>query len=183
MRPKISVITPFLNAESFLQDAITSVQTQTFSEWELLLVDDGSTDQSPSIASLAAAKDARIKVLRRRPELAGGAAAARNIGLRAAAGEFVAFLDADDVYESRMLEVYLDALKGASRSRDGVRTHPMVEPGEPRSRLDSIDGPPSGADASAAVASSLDHRASDGGSALHLCRTHSQVGNRRSRWL
>lgn len=111
MRPKISVITPFLNAESFLQDAITSVQIQTFSEWELLLVDDGSTDKSSSIASLAAAKDARIKLLQRPPELAGGAAAARNIGLRAAAGEFVAFLDADDVYESRMLEVYLDALK------------------------------------------------------------------------
>ena len=56
MRPKISVITPFLDAESFLQDAIDSVQAQTFSEWELLLVDDGSTDNSPTIASLAAAK-------------------------------------------------------------------------------------------------------------------------------
>jgi glycosyltransferase involved in cell wall biosynthesis len=111
MPPKISVITPFLDAESFLQDAITSVQTQTLSEWELLLVDDGSTDKSPSVAWLAAAKDDRIKVLQRPHELAGGAAAARNVALRAAAGEFVAFLDADDVYESRMLEVYLDALR------------------------------------------------------------------------
>jgi len=110
MLPKISVITPFLDAESFLQDAITSVQTQSFSEWELLLVDDGSTDTSPSIASLAAATDDRIKVLQRPRELAGGAAAARNVALRAAAGEFVAFLDADDVYEGRMLEVYFDAL-------------------------------------------------------------------------
>jgi glycosyltransferase involved in cell wall biosynthesis len=112
MRPKISVITPFLNAETFLQHAINSVQTQTFSEWELLLVDDGSTDRSPSIASLAAAGDPRIKLLQRPPELGGGAAAARNVGLRAAAGEFVAFLDADDVYESRMLEVYLGAFRG-----------------------------------------------------------------------
>jgi glycosyltransferase involved in cell wall biosynthesis len=111
MCPKISVITPFLDAESFLQDAITSVQNQTFSEWELLLVDDGSADKSPSIASLAAAKDDRIKVLQRPRELAGGAAAARNVALRAAAGEFIAFLDADDVYESRMLEVYLNALR------------------------------------------------------------------------
>jgi glycosyltransferase involved in cell wall biosynthesis len=111
MRPKISVITPFLNAEPFLQDAIASVQNQTFSQWELLLVDDWSTDRSSSIASLAAAKDARIKLLRRPPDIEGGAAAARNAGLRAAAGEFVAFLDADDVYESRILEVYLDAIK------------------------------------------------------------------------
>jgi glycosyltransferase involved in cell wall biosynthesis len=111
MRPKISVITPFLDAESFLQDAISSVRAQTFSEWELLLVDDGSTDNSPSIASVAAAKDDRIKVLQSPRELPAGAAAARNIALRAAAGEFIAFLDADDVYESRMLEVYFDAFR------------------------------------------------------------------------
>jgi glycosyltransferase involved in cell wall biosynthesis len=110
MQPKVSVITPFLNAEPFLADAIASVQRQTFKDWELLLIDDGSTDKSFSIASLAAATDPRIKLLRRPAEGAGGAAAARNIGLRAASGDFIAFLDADDLYENRMLETYLEAL-------------------------------------------------------------------------
>jgi glycosyltransferase involved in cell wall biosynthesis len=110
MRPKISVITPFLDAGAFLPDAIASVQGQTFRDWELLLIDDGSTDESPSIAALAAAKDPRIKVLRPPAHLPGGAAAARNIGIRAASGEFIAFLDADDLYESRMLEIYLATL-------------------------------------------------------------------------
>jgi GT2 family glycosyltransferase len=106
---RVSVVTPFLDAEAHLREAIDSVRAQTVADWELLLVDDGSTDASASIAAAAAAGDARIRLLTRPPGAAGGAAAARNLGIAAAAGAFVAFLDADDVLEPDMLAATLAA--------------------------------------------------------------------------
>ena len=64
---RVSIVTPFLNAEAHIAEAIESVRAQTVKDWELLLVDDGSTDASASIAASAAGKDARIRVLTRRP--------------------------------------------------------------------------------------------------------------------
>ena len=94
----VSIIMPVKNAERFLGEAIASVRAQTFTDWELLIVDDGSTDASPAIAAEAAAVDARIRVLETAPGQH-GAAAARNTGLDVANGIFVAFLDADDLYK------------------------------------------------------------------------------------
>jgi len=94
----VSIITPFRDAEAHLADAIASVQAQTFADWELLLVDDRSSDSGPAIATATAAGDARIRRLATQGDQA-GAAAARNVGLAAATGEFVAFLDADDLFE------------------------------------------------------------------------------------
>lgn len=99
---EISVITPFLNAQSYLEEAIASVRAQTFEDWELLLVDDGSSDDSPQIAAAAAAGDPRIRVLAPDPDRR-GAAAARNRGMDAARGRYIAFLDADDLYEPTKL--------------------------------------------------------------------------------
>lgn len=100
--PRVSIITPVHNAEAFLGEAIASVQAQTESDWELIVVDDGSTDESLAIAEAAARNDGRIRSVspdgRQR-----GAAAARNAGLASATGEFVAFLDADDLYEPTKL--------------------------------------------------------------------------------
>jgi glycosyltransferase involved in cell wall biosynthesis len=101
--PKVSVIMPFHNAAMYLEEAITSVRTQTFSDWELILVDDASTDSGPRLAAAATRADDRILLLatgRAAPE---GPAAARNVGLRAARGEFIAFLDADDLFEPHKL--------------------------------------------------------------------------------
>jgi glycosyltransferase involved in cell wall biosynthesis len=112
MRPQVSVITPFLNAEAFLHESIASVQHQTLGDWELLLIDDGSSDKSSAIATAAAAGDSRIRLLRRSSELSKGAAAARNIGVQNALGEYIAFLDADDIYEDEALNTYLTAIKG-----------------------------------------------------------------------
>jgi len=101
--PRISVVTPFTDQDAFIGAAIASVRAQSFEAWELVLVDDGARDGSRAIAERAAAADpARIRVVATasRP---GGAAAARNHGVRAARGDLVAFLDADDVYLSGKL--------------------------------------------------------------------------------
>jgi glycosyltransferase involved in cell wall biosynthesis len=112
----VSVVVPFRNAQRFLTEAVASVQRQTRSDWELLLVDDGSTDAGGELAVAAARADPRIRALHR-PQGAGpSAAAARNLGIGAARGEFVAFLDADDVFEPGNLESRLD----------GFATHPEV---------------------------------------------------------
>ncbi len=100
--PRVSVIMPFLNAQEHLAEAIESVVGQTFQNWELLLVDDGATDDSPRIASDFAARESRIRLLLPDPARR-GAAAARNRGIAAARGEYVAFLDSDDLYEPAKL--------------------------------------------------------------------------------
>lgn len=106
---RISVIMPFLNAQAHLAEAIESVIGQTFADWELLLVDDGSTDDSARIARDFAAREARIRLLAPDPEHR-GAAAARNRGIAAARGEYVAFLDSDDLYEPGKLSCDAAAL-------------------------------------------------------------------------
>lgn len=103
--PRVSVITIFLNAERFIQEAIDSVFAQTYDLWELLLVDDGSTDGSTALAlRLAAQHPDRVRYLRHLDHRNLGMSASRNLGIRSARGEYVAFLDADDVYLPPKLE-------------------------------------------------------------------------------
>lgn len=91
--PKVSVIMPAYNAECFIAQAIESVLNQTLTNWELIVVNDGSTDGTAEV--LAGYTDERIRVTH---QVNGGEAVARNRGLDAVKGEFVAFLDADDLY-------------------------------------------------------------------------------------
>ena len=103
--PLVSAITIFLNAERFLDEAIESVLAQTYDNWELLLVDDGSTDGSSAIARRRAERSAgRIRYLEHARHRNRGMSAARNLGIRHARGEYLAFLDADDVWSPRKLE-------------------------------------------------------------------------------
>lgn len=105
MTPVVSVIMPFLNQQSFLAEAIGSVRAQTLNCWELLLVNDASIDRSSAIAQhYALADPGRIRLVHHPDGRQHGAAAARNLGLQQARGEFIAFLDADDVYEPDKLE-------------------------------------------------------------------------------
>ena len=97
MTPRVSIITPYRDAAPFLADAIDSVMAQTANCWELLLIDDRSRDSSVAIAREHATRDPRIRLLETSGSTRTGAAAARNVGLAAARGEFVAFLDADDL--------------------------------------------------------------------------------------
>jgi glycosyltransferase involved in cell wall biosynthesis len=101
----VSIITIFLNAGEFLAEAIDSVFAQTHSNWELLLVDDGSTDDSAEIA-LRYSRDYpdRVRYLQHDNHQNRGMSASRNLGVVSARGEFIAFLDADDVWLPRKLE-------------------------------------------------------------------------------
>ena len=95
----VSVVMNFLDAERFIDEAVESVYAQSFPAWELLLVDDGSTDGSTAIARRYAARDPeRVRYLEFPGHENRGASAARNLGIAEARGEFVAFLDADDVW-------------------------------------------------------------------------------------
>jgi glycosyltransferase involved in cell wall biosynthesis len=103
--PRVSAIVIFLDEERFLEEAIDSIRSQTFRDWELLLVDDGSSDGSPEIARRHADSDpARIRYLHHPGQTNRGMSASRNLGLAASVGEFVAFLDADDVWLPSRLE-------------------------------------------------------------------------------
>lgn len=100
--PLISVIIPVYNSEKYLAATLKSVQQQTFTDFEVICVDDGSTDNSAQILQQFARADARFKV--HRQQNAGGSAS-RNKGLDLAAGKFIAFLDNDDIYHPQYLEI------------------------------------------------------------------------------
>lgn len=99
--PLVSVVMPIYNAEKYVSQAIESVLNQTLKDFELILVDDGSTDKSPEICDAYAEKDSRIQVIHQ-PN--GGICAARNCGLEMVKSEYVAFIDNDDVYLPDLLE-------------------------------------------------------------------------------
>ena len=107
MSELISVIIPVYNAENYLRPCIESVLSQTYSNLEILLVDDGSTDNSGDICEIYAKKDNRIRVLHKQN---GGPSSARNLGLDLASGDFVTFIDSDDVVSPRLLQQLLDIL-------------------------------------------------------------------------
>ena len=98
--PLVSVIMPCYNASCYLREAVESVQSQSFKDWELLIIDDGSTDSSEEIALEYAANDARVHLIKQPNS---GACRARNNGLEHAKGQYIKFLDADDVLESECL--------------------------------------------------------------------------------
>ena len=98
-RPRVSAVIIFLNEERFLTEAIQSVLSQSLPEWELLLVDDGSTDGSPEIArEMTRLEPSRIRVLTHPGGGNRGMSASRNLGVAHATGEFIGFLDADDIW-------------------------------------------------------------------------------------
>lgn len=100
----VSIITPVYNGERFMAQTIDSVLRQTYGEWEMLIVNDGSRDRSLQIAQDYAARDARIQVI---DQPNAGSAAARNNGIRHATGRYIALLDADDLWEPIFLESQL----------------------------------------------------------------------------
>lgn len=104
-KPLVSGIIIFLNGEKFIEEAIASVFAQTYDNWELLLVDDGSTDNSTEIAKQYAQKyPEKVRYLEHENHQNRGMSATRNLGIRHAKGEYIAFLDADDVWLPQKLE-------------------------------------------------------------------------------
>lgn len=100
--PAVSIIVPVYNGAAYLRPCLDGILTQTMTDFELILVDDASTDDTPSLLSDYAAHDARIRVVTRTQN--GCAGVARNDGMSVAGGEYLLFLDADDVFESSLLE-------------------------------------------------------------------------------
>lgn len=93
MNPRVSVVMPVFNGERFIAEAVQSVMSNSFTDLELLLVDDGSTDRSLEVAQAACKNDSRLRIFK---SAHGGVGAARNRGLAEARGEFIANLDSDD---------------------------------------------------------------------------------------
>lgn len=107
-KPLVSGITIFFNTEKYIEEAIASVFAQTYDNWELLLVDDGSTDGSTAIAKRYAQQyPEKVRYLEHEGHQNRGMSATRNLGIRNAKGEYIAFLDADDVWLPQKLEQQL----------------------------------------------------------------------------
>ena len=104
----ISIVTPMYNGEKYIVQTIESVIGQTYNDWEMIIVDDGSKDHSPLIVEEYSQKDGRIKLYR---QVNAGSAAARNNGLRHSQGQYICFLDADDVLDCTFLEKQLCFLR------------------------------------------------------------------------
>ena len=107
--PLVSVIMPAYNAEPFIEEAIASVIAQTVADWELIVIDDCSTDDTVQIVSAFVRQDPRIQLLTNASNM--GVAKTRNRGLDLCRGQYVAFIDSDDVWHSHKLEKQLDLLK------------------------------------------------------------------------
>ena len=103
--PKISVIVPVYNTEKYLRQCIDSILAQTFTDFELLLINDGSTDGSGAICDEYAQKDSRVRVFHQEN---GGVSSARNVGLDNARGEWITFCDSDDTIDESFLETMIE---------------------------------------------------------------------------
>ena len=110
MKPEISVIVPVYRVEQYLDQCIQSVLDQTYPHWELILVDDGSTDGSGGILDRYAKQDLRVRVFHRTNQ---GVCAARNFGIEQAQGEYLTFLDADDWLDPEYLQTMWDLHRSA----------------------------------------------------------------------
>ncbi len=108
--PVLSLIVPVYKAERYLEKCVDSILHQNFQDWELLLIDDGSPDESPAICDRYAGKDSRVRVIHQKNA---GVSAARNKGLELAQGEWIGFVDADDWIQPDMYEVLLTESRDA----------------------------------------------------------------------
>lgn len=127
----VSIIVPVYQVQAYLTRCVESVMAQTVSDWELILVDDGSTDRSGEMCDAFCEKDSRISVIHQ-PN--GGLSAARNSGLKRAKGEWIAFLDSDDCLHPQMLERLFGAALGERCEIAACRYLPFSD------RLPAVEG-------------------------------------------
>ncbi|MUG96107.1 glycosyltransferase [Scytonema sp. UIC 10036] len=136
--PKVSVVVPAYNVSHYIEDALRSLQRQSFKEFEVLIVDDGSTDNTAEIVKPYVKSDSRFQLWQKQN---GGLSSARNHGIRHARGEYIALLDGDDIYHSDKLARHVATLNhhpevgvvySASRAiRDDGKPTPIYLSGKP----------------------------------------------------
>lgn len=107
--PVVSIVMPVYGVEKYLENTVNCVLEQTFSDFELILVDDKSPDKCPQICDMFAQKDPRVKVLHL--EQNGGLSNARNSGMEIAVGEYIMFLDSDDLFDKQLLEFTVASMR------------------------------------------------------------------------
>ena len=112
-----SVIVPIYNVQEYLERCLDSILEQTYRDFELILVDDGSTDECPAICDRYASRDSRIRVIHK-PN--GGLVSSRNVGLFAARGDYISYVDGDDWAKPRMLQFVAERLKESPVKLDMV---------------------------------------------------------------
>lgn len=126
--PVVSIIVPVYNSARYIHTSIDSILAQTYTNLEIILVDDGSTDDSPAICDQYAAQDARVHVIHQTNQGEGGA---RNTGLDAATGDYVMWVDSDDWIDSTWVQYFIDALQVSDAdviiTGDGVGTYQHPE--------------------------------------------------------
>ena len=109
MQDKVSIITPSWNSEKYINKTIESVQKQTYMNWEMIIVDDCSSDRTVEIVEKISKEDPRVRIIRQ--DVNGGAAKARNRSLNEATGRYIAYLDADDIWKPSKLEKQVKFMK------------------------------------------------------------------------
>ncbi len=112
----ISVIVPVYNREDYVLECLQSILEQSYGEFEIIIIDDGSTDGSVAICTAVAQKDSRIRIIKGAHQ---GVSAARNLGIDAARGDYLLFVDSDDVIHPRMMEVMLENMERTNAAMAG----------------------------------------------------------------
>ena len=141
MCPKISIIVPVYNAETYLKDCINSIQAQTFGDYEVLLIDDGSVDKSLAILNDYRTKDARFQLFHQNHR---GVSIARNLGIKYVTGDYVCFVDADDQIAPTYLEdLYLAMDDKVDSSMGGFKRIDLLSHEEcevvPQKKVESLE--------------------------------------------
>lgn len=113
----ISIIMPAYNAEQYIQESINSIRLQSWKDWKLIIVNDGSRDRTPELCDYFETLDTRIKVIHQKNR---GVSDARNAGLKKADGEFVTFVDADDILPPESLKTRIDLISDADFAIGGM---------------------------------------------------------------
>lgn len=125
--PILSIIVPVYKAEHVLEKCVRSIFAQTMSDWELLLIDDGSPDGSGKLCDAFASQDSRVRVFHKSN---GGVSSARNLGMEQAQGDYIQFVDSDDFIEPTMCRILYDALTAAGADSSGCAHYNVLPNGE-----------------------------------------------------
>ncbi|MEN3323828.1 glycosyltransferase family 2 protein [Mariniflexile soesokkakense] len=133
MKPLVSIITPMFNSEDFISETINSVISQTYTNWELFLIDDCSTDKTLQIVNQFVSQYPNIKLLKNDTNL--GAAITRNKGIEVSQGKYIAFLDADDLWKPQKLQHQIAFMETQNCDVSFSSYEQMNETGKPLNKL------------------------------------------------